>query len=387
MNQPSEEQNDSPAFRLRPRQAAPKSYFAVRLDFSGSPRSFARSRTSKRKGSSSNNQNSTNSGGGRNSNNNSKLASNNYNSNATVTSNNSNNSNKRYCQQTSSQYHQQQLQAIQLQREQEEIRRREDKRLALRREAAKSIAIDTPISPFLERLHLDDLTENQIYEHYYISLRILKVIRYNNHNNISLTKHERSEHTGHQISTTEPILSKEQLIINTPSIVVDNNIVKNNGNNRINNKSPLIECVCMEEISTLPSDTDEFNELNELDDIKPSSHTISVLFYNDYSNSSLLKEGIQIDIAKFRTSERLVDDSPIANHIIDKKEISELIEDINDTKASVRTLPLLPFSVVVKLDADDTERSQKTHNINSKPPLIPFLTIQNSIENTVDKKK
>lgn len=386
MSQPNEEQNDSPAFRLRPRQAAPKSYFAVRLDFSGSPRSFARPRTSKRKTSTSNNPNSTNSNTRYSTNNN------NYNQYSTeeAANNSSSNNHKRYCQQTSSQ--QQQHLANQLQREQEETKRKEDKRLALRREVPKCIAINTPISPFLERLHLDDLEENQIYEHNYISLKILKIIRNYNNNHSDNYNSSIKQDTNHQhrdqICITEPILSNEQLIGNTQSN--DNSVVKSNGNsNKFVSSSqirlPLIECLCTEEHSTFASDSNEFNYLEGIDEVKPSSHTVSVLLYNDYSNSSLLKKGVKIDIAKFKTStsiDRITNLLPTLDSRIDKKEIVDLTRDSPESETSAHTLPLLPFSIVVRLD---TELSQKTNNNNNKlsnKPLIPFVTIQNPIEAT-----
>lgn len=127
--------NDSPAFRLRPRQAAPKSYYTVRLEFSGNPASFIRDRSkgNKRK-----------SGGS-----------------AVKNANNI----KKACNSN----------IIKIKEE----RKYDEKRLQMRRETKRSITTDTPLSPFLEQIHISELQPNSTYEHNYISLDILKVVQSN----------------------------------------------------------------------------------------------------------------------------------------------------------------------------------------------------------------
>lgn len=122
----ADEGNDSPAFRLRPRQAAPKSYYTVRLEFSGNPAAFIRDRPrgAKRKSNSSNNL-------------------------------------KRSCNS-----------AVAKLREE---RKHDEKRLRLRREIAQSITTNLPISPFLEQIYINQLQPNTTYEHNYIALNVLRV--------------------------------------------------------------------------------------------------------------------------------------------------------------------------------------------------------------------
>lgn len=135
----SEEQNDSPAFRLRPRRAAPKSYYTVRLEYSANPAAFIRERprTSSKLRVFSRKTGSTN---------------------AT----------------TGSGLNQgpAQLKPAAPSKEEQE---REERRMMLHRDSASSITTDTMISPFMQRLHLDELEPDSVYEHNYITLKIKQV--------------------------------------------------------------------------------------------------------------------------------------------------------------------------------------------------------------------
>jgi len=131
----SEEQNDSPAFRLRPRRAAPKSYYTVRLEYSANPAAFIRERprsSAKR-----------------------KVFTQKTGSNSTRTGSNHGNARSTIIS--------------------KEDRDREDRRLLLHRNIKESITTDTIISPFMQRLRLEDLEPDSVYEHNYITLRIMAI--------------------------------------------------------------------------------------------------------------------------------------------------------------------------------------------------------------------
>lgn len=136
----SEEQNDSPAFRLRPRRAAPKSYYAVRLEYSANPAAFIRERPrniTKR-----------------------RVFAQKSGSNSTKTA-----LNQSYGSATPSK-------STVISKEERE---REERRMLLHRDASQSITTDTLISPFMQRLRLDELKPDSVYEHNYITLRIKQV--------------------------------------------------------------------------------------------------------------------------------------------------------------------------------------------------------------------
>lgn len=136
----SEEQNDSPAFRLRPRRAAPKSYYAVRLEYSANPAAFIRERPrniTKR-----------------------RVFAQKSGSNSTRTA-----LNQSYGSATPSK-------STVISKEERE---REERRMLLHRNASQSITTDTLISPFMQRLRLDELKPDSVYEHNYITLRIKQV--------------------------------------------------------------------------------------------------------------------------------------------------------------------------------------------------------------------
>lgn len=136
----SEEQNDSPAFRLRPRRAAPKSYYTVRLEYSANPAAFVRERprnlAKRRVFSQKTGSNST------------KLGLNQHiAAGATL-----------------------KPQVIT-----KEEREREERRLLLHREISQSITTNTLMSPFIQRVQLDELQCDSVYEHNYITLKIKEV--------------------------------------------------------------------------------------------------------------------------------------------------------------------------------------------------------------------
>lgn len=139
----SEEQNDSPAFRLRPRRAAPKSYYTVRLEYSANPAAFIRERprtSTKRK---------------------------------VFTQKSGSNSTKAAYNQSSGDI------ALKLAiKVSKEEREREQRRISLRRSISESITSNMMISPFMQRLQLDELEPNTIYEHNYITLKIIGVEKF-----------------------------------------------------------------------------------------------------------------------------------------------------------------------------------------------------------------
>lgn len=152
----SDETNDSPAFRLRPRRAEPKSYYTVRLEYSANPAAFTRERPrlvgAKRRapsqrssapGSSYSRTKQTKTGG--------------YNYGHLV--------------QTTAGLPQVPKQAVVTKEDLE----RENRRKQLQREIAESITQDTMISPFMERIQASELEADSVYEENYISLKIKHV--------------------------------------------------------------------------------------------------------------------------------------------------------------------------------------------------------------------
>lgn len=137
----AEEQNDSPAFRLRPRRAAPKSYYTVRLEYSANPAAFIRERP-------------RGSGGSKR-----KVLTRKTGSNAT----------KAAANQLASLAN---IRPAAVSKEEQEL---DERRMKLHRGVSESITSDTIISPFLERLELEDLEPDSVYEHNYITLRIKEV--------------------------------------------------------------------------------------------------------------------------------------------------------------------------------------------------------------------
>lgn len=215
----SEEQNDSPAFRLRPRRAAPKSYYTVRLEYSANPAAFIRERprssTKRRVFKQKSGSNTT------------KGALNH----PTVIS--------------------------------KEEREREEKRISLLRDTSQSITTDTPLSPFMQRLQMNELEPDSVYEHNYITLRIKEVE------------------------------------------LPDAN-------------SRLLICAC--------NTVDQF----------PSEYSIKVELYSDYADTSLIKKGKIINVAKFKTG--------------------PLIKSVGREDDHIETLP---YNVIVK----------------SEERFIPFVSI------------
>lgn len=135
----SEEQNDSPAFRLRPRRAAPKSYYTVRLEYSANPAAFIRERPR--------------------SNNKRKVFTQKSGSNSTKTASFQNIGDS----------------SLLLNVVSKEEKEREARRALLRRDIRESITTNTKISPFMQRVDLDELEADSVYEHNYITLRLKAV--------------------------------------------------------------------------------------------------------------------------------------------------------------------------------------------------------------------
>lgn len=142
----SEDQNDSPAFRLRPRRGAPKSYYTVRLEYSANPAAFVRERPR-------------------------DLAKKRIFSQKTGSSSTKSGSNQRVAS-GAPQANEKPTVVTKEELEQEE------RRLLQYRQIGNSITTNTMISPFMQRLQLDELDCNAVYEHNYITLKIIEVKEY-----------------------------------------------------------------------------------------------------------------------------------------------------------------------------------------------------------------
>lgn len=221
----SEEQNDSPAFRLRPRRAEPKSYYTVRLEYSANPAAFTREKPR------------------------------------------SNTKRKALSQKTSASYSKTksgkiahydyagggQLAAttmtlatppkpIVISKEELE---QEERRKRLQREIAESITTDVMISPFIQRLELDELKADSVYDQNYITLKIKNVERYKQSNerhlvckccgtHDSMTKlylnvHLFDEYASDSLVKAEKMINVAKFRTSGPTLVSDNN---NDGGDR-----------------------------------------------------------------------------------------------------------------------------------------------------------
>lgn len=154
----SEKPNDSPAFRLRPR-SEPKSYYTIRLEYSANPAAFTRERPrsslTKRRTTST------------------KAS---YSKSRSRASGNSKAANL-YGQHTDRTPSAQQAAAKAANVMSKEDIEREEGRKRLQRELSHSITTDAMISPFLQRLELENLKHSSVYEQNYITLKIESVTK------------------------------------------------------------------------------------------------------------------------------------------------------------------------------------------------------------------
>lgn len=167
----SEEQNDSPAFRLRPRQAAPKSYYTVRLEYSANPAAFIRERPrggTKRR----------------------ILSSKSNSSKHLATSAGTQFDKTQQSSHYGSNYPNTSRPAVLTKEERE----REERRLMLHRSIEQSITTNTAVSPFMQRLRLDELEPGITYEHNYLMMRI-KSIRPNSDSKLMTCRCESTDET------------------------------------------------------------------------------------------------------------------------------------------------------------------------------------------------
>lgn len=270
-----QQQNDSPAFRLRPRRAAPKSYYEVRVEYSANPSAFIRERTttnSKRKVFTS------------------KTGSQRV---STIRNNNNNG----------------QLQTI-ISKEEKEL---EAKRMLLQREISESITDSKLVSPFMQRLCLDELKPDSVYEHNYITLRIKRIGRSTN--------------------------------------------------------GQLAHCLC--ESTEDVYDDDNNNQDPPVNKFK----TVSVRLYNEYAETPLIKPEKLISIAKFKTSPLMpwqdsegdnIDESRATPPTTLNTNNNDKITNDNDNKCGF-----------LNTNTTNTTNSNEfiSNNINTNNKRLPFMVI------------
>lgn len=191
---------DSPASRLRPRSGAPKSYYEIRLEYSANPAAFTRERPR----------------------------------NLTRQKGFSTKTRVRPVTTTASHQHDSK-------RARERAKKLEEKRANFRRDRASSITSNAQMSPFMERILVNELKPSKIYSQNYIVLQIKQV---------ELAKHA------------------------TPK-----------------GYSSVATCMC-ESIDHLS--TEGVDNSNQLQKVK-------LLLYDEYSNETLLKPNKYIGVGKFKT--------------------------------------------------------------------------------------
>lgn len=317
-----EQKDDSPAFRLRPRRAEPKSYYTVRLEYSANPAAFTRERPRATSGASRRRTVSQKSSG--------SYSKSKQNKTAQATT--------RYDYSAGQQATPVKKPLVVSIEELE----REERRLQLQREIAQSITTDTMISPFIQRLELDQLKPNLVYAQNYITLKIKKIER----------KSQQHHHHHH-----------------------------NNSNNSSNNhdgqaKSRHLVCKCHEIGSDSNSDTTNIH--------------LNVHLFNEYADESLVKVDKIINIAKFRTGPAI---STTTISSSSSSSPSSLTPDNSNKQTSNEecfgddsSVRWANFDVIVRYD----DESASPSSLRSSPsvangggdgrPLIPFVTINDMIE-------
>jgi hypothetical protein len=299
----SEKPNDSPAFRLRPR-AEPKSYYSIRLEYSANPAAFTRERPR------------------------SNIAKKRSSSNKSSYSRAKQQSNKLTAAAQSVLRHDNYapvstLPPIKLENvlSKEDIER-EERRKQLRRDTSRSITTDTMISPFMQRLSVDELKPSKVYDQNYITLKIEKVTR-------------------------------EQ---------------------QAGDARACVMCQC----STVSFD-DEADD--DDDDIKPSG-IINVRLYDEYADEKLLEVGKILNIAKFKTGS----DRPTGNHAGEPADNNlkwynfDVIVgyDEIDSAALASPPPFPSLPITPPLPSPSTTMNGGANQ--RKMPLIPFVSITSMIE-------
>lgn len=316
----SEKQNDSPAFRLRPR-AEPKSYYTIRLEYSANPAAFTRERPrsslTKRRDTSKRSSYSR-----------SKLP--------------RANGNKTGGQQYDG-HHNAGLSAgggepvKQVNVMTKEDIEREERRKQLQRELSHSITTDKMISPFLQRLELDELKPSSIYEQNYITLRV---------NRVSVTK---------QQATTN-----------------NNNNKNEDDSDNILGKHIVCSCSSIDDSLLGPMDKDDILALEH------NKIHLNVHLFDEFANEKLIKVDKIMNIAKFKTGPA-----------ISELKSSSSSPSTEVTKTSDHC-PNLNFDVIVKYDDSLSSLSSRsstatiTSDSNRKKPLIPYVCITDMIEEPTD---
>lgn len=255
---------DSPAFRLRPRRGPPKSYFEVKLEYQTptSSTQIANRNSNKPKATKKNklpNQHPTTS------------------------------SNKDDAPKVIASYQQGELK-LRLRLEREE-RQWEEKRRKLVRDRANSITINSSMSPFMERLPLNEIQASRIYPYNYILLKVNKAEQVDSH-------HERR-----------------------------------------------LECICEAHHDDHSSSLEQFNVIDQILDQEMTALGVNVLLYEEYSNLNLIKPGKILGIGKFRTGSLIkrASISPGANSKF----------NISPQPGSSRpdtSMKMMPFNIIVRYD-------------------------------------
>lgn len=281
--------NDSPAFRLRPR-AEPKSYYTIRLEYSANPAAFTRERprSTKRRSVSSSQKSSysrsRNQSGGSGGNSRSAAASGAH----------------RYP--ISQSADSRQLPHVLTKEELE----REERRKQLQREIAQSITKDTPMSPFIQRLDLNELKPETTYEHNYITLQV------------------KSIEIGDQTSN------------NVNSVVSPNSDRK------------CLNCKCFGvDDGTLSPASPTSQDLATT----PSQIYLNVQLYNQYANDKLIKVDKIINVGKFKTGSPILGSSETDAKLDGIKHLGfDVIVNYDDSSSlgrnsgsNNRRRPLIPF--------------------------------------------
>lgn len=215
---------------------------------------------------------------------------------------------------------------------------REERRKQLRREISQSITTDTMISPFMQRLSIEELKPSAIYDQNYITLRIEKV-----------TPMQRAEGGAGGASH--------------------------------------VVCKCSR--VSLEDETDDDDD-DDGDDEKNSTTFINVHLYDEYANESLLKVGKILNVAKFKTGP----DTPTGNHA-DSGHVGpppddarwvhfDVIVRYTDDSAGKAAGSSLLAPPPMAPTQSSSEVAASSGSSQLKAPMIPFVSITDMIEQPIE---
>lgn len=327
--------NDSPAFRLRPR-SEPKSYYTIRLEYSANPAAFTRERprsslTKRRGAKSSYSKSKSRKHGG-------KAA-------ATVAT----------AAPGASQGQAEAGQVVRANVMSKEEVEREEKRKQLQRELSQSISNTNMISPFLQRLELEQLKHSSVYELNYVTMRIESITRLK----------QAADSPSTTTTTTTPGTAQQSA-----------------------SQGGHLICRCSSTDDAAGADEDANDQ-----SAGSKKLYLNVHLYNEFARDDLVKVGKIMSVAKFRTGppRARLDATPppttrAANGGSAAPALAAAVDDDDELSNGERAGQQLDFDVIVRYDGSNpsNQTGAASGSAAKKRPLIPYVCITDMIEEPTD---